>query len=205
MSEIFIPDWVHSAVRITNARVYDLSESIAASKYPMQVKPDAKQTEITDRAVKLAQCPIGLGHDNWLVGVRAAFDISMTAKMLIEAERYHFFDIVSCNSTMHRIARFDFDSAYCDYVDSRVKAAMNELACEYNENPSLENYLRLLYSNPTGFVYTMRMTTNYRQLKTIYAQRRDHRLPEWRDFCRWIAALPESRLITGVTRKEDEV
>jgi hypothetical protein len=34
------------------------------------------------------------------------------------------------------------------------------------------------------------MTTNYRQLKTIYHQRKNHRLPEWREFCEWILTLP---------------
>lgn len=31
-----------------------------------------------------------------------------------------------------------------------------------------ERYLQILYSNPCGFRITARMTTNYRQLKTIY-------------------------------------
>ena len=58
-------------------------------------------------------------------------------------------------------------------------------------------YLQILYSNPAGFELTARMTTNYRQLKTIYTQRRSHRLPEWQDFCRWIETLPHSEFITG--------
>jgi len=44
---------------------------------------------------------------------------------------------------------------------------------------------------------TARMTTNYRQLKTIYAQRRNHLLPDWQMFCDWIETLPYSELITG--------
>jgi hypothetical protein len=34
------------------------------------------------------------------------------------------------------------------------------------------------------------MTTNYQQLKTIYQQRRNHRLPEWQVFCDWVETLP---------------
>lgn len=62
-----------------------------------------------------------------------------------------------------------------------------------------ERYLQILYSNPCGFRITARMTTNYRQLKTIYLQRRTHRLPEWRAFCGWIETLPCSEFITGKT------
>lgn len=202
MSMIYLPDMAHSPmINIRSAVVYDLDESIAASKYPMQIKPDPQKTELTPTATKLAQSPSGEGHDNWLMGVRVAFDICLTAKALVEAERYHFFDIVSCNSTMHRITKFDPDSAYCRYVDSRMIAVMRELVCTYNENPTPDNYLRVLYSNPSGFTYTMRITTNYRQLKTIYKQRKTHRLPEWREFCHWVETLPYSELIIGEVKE----
>ena len=60
-----------------------------------------------------------------------------------------------------------------------------------------EMYLEILYSNPAGFRLHARMTTNYRQLKTIYQQRRTHRLPEWRAFCDWIETLPHAEFIIG--------
>ena len=41
------------------------------------------------------------------------------------------------------------------------------------------------------------MTTNYQQLKTIYQQRNNHRLPEWVLLCKWMLSLPHSKLITG--------
>lgn len=199
MSVIYLPDMTSpdSMIRIHNAWVYDLKESIAASKYPMQIEPDPTATELTPTAVKLAKCDMGTGHDNWLCGIRVAFDISLTAKALIEFERYHFADIVSCNSTMHRITRFDLDKAYCKYVDQRMIDVMKELVDKYNEDPTPENYLRVLYSNPNGFIYTMRINTNYRQLKTMHVQRSPHRLPEWREFCGWMETLPESQLIIG--------
>lgn len=198
MSRIVLADMAEDTMlRIRQAQVYDLYESIAASKYPMQTVTDPTDDELTETAVKLAQSPAGEGHDNWLLGVRVAFDIRLTAKALVEAERYHFFDIVSSTSTMHRITGFDLNGAYCEYVDQRMIAVMTELVCEYNEQPTPEKYLRILYSNPAGFTYTMRITTNYRQLKTIYRQRRAHRLPEWREFCKWIECLPEAKLITG--------
>jgi hypothetical protein len=53
-----------------------------------------------------------------------------------------------------------------------------------------DKYLEILYSNPAGFELTARMTTNYRCLRNIYIQRKDHRLPEWREFCKWIETLP---------------
>jgi hypothetical protein len=99
---------------------------------------------------------------------------------------------------MHRISKFDLDKQYCEYVDPRIIQIMKELKDRYNETNSPEDYLKLLYSNPCGFRLTARMTTNYRCLKTIYSQRKNHRLPEWREFCGWVETLPYAKeLITG--------
>ena len=62
-------------------------------------------------------------------------------------------------------------------------------------------YLEILYSNPCGMYLTARMTTNYQQLKTIYQQRRFHRLPEWQDFCDWIETLPYFKELCLTTTK----
>ena len=87
-------------------------------------------------------------------------------------------------------------SQYDEHTDPRIIAIVKELAAKYNETQDPEDYLRLLMSNPCGFQLTAGMTTNYRQLKTIYAQRRTHRLPEWREFCAWIETLPMAEFIT---------
>ena len=114
-------------------------------------------------------------------------------------ERYHFLDFVSSQSTMHRIAKFDLDGQYSEYTDPRCIEVVKELVARYNETKDPADYLRILYSNPCGFRLTAGMTTNYRQLKTIYAQRKNHRLPEWREFCQWIRTLPmaEKLIVNG--------
>ena len=50
--------------------------------------------------------------------------------------------------------------------------------------------LEMLYNIPSGFELTAAMTTNYRQLKTIYQQRRHHPLPDWQVFCDFCESLP---------------
>lgn len=194
MSEYNVADYG----AITNTKVYGLDESIKRAKYPMAVNVDDLNTDITKGIVALATSQKGEGHDNWLNGVVVQFDLEYTVKAWTEAERYHFLDFVSSQSTMHRIARFDLDNRYSEYTDKRTIEVVKELVAKYNETKDPEDYLRILYSNPCGFKLIAGMTTNYRQLKTIYAQRKNHRLPEWREFCEWIETLPKSRLITEV-------
>ena len=182
---------------ITNTKIYGLDESIIRAKYPMSVDISSLNSDVTKGILALAGCEKGTGHDNWLNGVLVQFDLTYTVKAWTEAERYHFLDFVSSQSTMHRIAQFDLDKQYDEHVDPRLVELVKELAAKYNETKDPEDYLRLLMSNPCGFQLTAGMTTNYRQLKTIYAQRRTHRLPEWREFCAWIETLPMSEFITG--------
>lgn len=192
------PNDVVSAVSI-----YGLLPSVQASKFPMSTDTNTSP-EPTEMTYRLAQCEPGSGHDQFLTGIVVQFNLTLTNKAWVEAERYHFLDFVSSQSTMHRIAQFDLDQAYIDYVDPRVVEVMKELVAEYNSDPTPEKYLRVLYSNPAGFRLTARMTTNYRQLKTIYRQRRNHRLPEWRAFCEWIETLPYSEWITCLRESEEQ-
>ena len=182
---------------VDNAQVYGLEESVKASKYPMTVDTERCTPEITPRTVKLAKCPTGTGHDNFLNGIIVQFDLTFSLKAWVEAQRYHFLDFVSSQSTMHRITGFDIAQQCNEYVSPDVIRICEELVEYCKRNPTAENYLKILYNVPAGFRYTARMTTNYRQLKTIYQQRKDHRLPEWREFCKWIELLPCSYLITG--------
>ena len=182
--------------QIDNVKVFGLEDSVRAAKFPMAADVEKTTSEITDRTYSLFSVPTGTGHDNALKGIVVQFDLTMTPKMSVELERYHFIDFVSSQSTMHRITKFDLDKAYIEYVDPRVVEIMKEKVQQYNkeEDPTSRRakqlYLEILYTNPCGIYLTARMTTNYQQLKTIYLQRRNHRLPEWKTFCDWIETLP---------------
>lgn len=179
---------------INDVKVYGFDESIKASKYPMAVDTSKCSTTPTTMTINLASVPTGTGHDNFLKGIVVQFDLTMTVKMSVELERYHFIDFVSSQSTMHRITKFDLDTAYINYVDKRIIDIIREKVNEYNniedKEQKKEKYLEILYSNPCGMRLTARMTTNYQALKTIYQQRKNHRLPEWRTFCKWCESLP---------------
>ena len=182
---------------VKNVCVYGLDESVKASKYPMAIDAEQCTGEITDRTNSLATCEKGSGHDQFMTGIIVQFDLTFSVKAWVEAERYHFLDFVSSQSTMHRIALLDIDEQCNEYEPETTKKELQRLKGAYNADKTPENYLKLLYNVPVGFRLTARMTTNYRQLKTIYSQRKTHRLPEWREFCKWIETLPHAEFIVG--------
>lgn len=169
--------------QIGNVRVYNTAFAFKSSKYPMSTSTDKATSEYTDRIAKLGSSPKGEGHDNFLNGIMVAFDLTLSNKAWVEAERYHFLDFISSQSTMHRIQKFDIAKQCNEYVDPRII----EILKEYKEKG---DYYGMLYNTPAGFRLTAGMVTNYRQLKTIYDQRKNHRLEEWHGVCDWIETLP---------------
>lgn len=186
---------------ITNIKIYDLPETLVASGYAMiegyseeavkgevaQILLDHMEDNLTEnrhykRAMKLTKAPLNSGHPNFLSGIIVSMDVTFTNKVYVEWQRYHFQQIITSQSTMHRLSKFDLDEAFIEYVDPIIIHHLKYLQKNYNENPTKENYLKLLYSCPSGLKLTARITTNYLQLMNMYSQRRNHRLPEWQEF-----------------------
>lgn len=198
---------------ISNVHIYGLEESVQGSKFSYLTDLSKATSEITKTTKALANSPKGCGEDQFLTGITVMFDLCFSNKAWVEFERYRFANFVSSQSTMHKITSFDLDTSYMKEVDPRIIEIMRDKIAKYEdllqkvdlagtkEQKELyirelnEKYLEILYSNPAGFRLTARIVTNYRELKTIYSQRKNHRLPEWRIFCEWIETLPENELI----------
>ena len=187
-------------VEITNVKVYDLKESVIASRNAMRLTaPEYTQQEFEDslkRATALASAKSGSGHDNWLKGVRVSFDIKYPGYFTPELQRYNFMDIVTSASKMHRIMQMDMGTCFNKYVTEYSKNQMKDLVDDYNRDPSYENFMAVISNCPMGLELFMRCSTNYLQLKTIYHQRKNHKLKEdWvESFCKnFIEKLPYAK------------
>ena len=216
-------------MKVENVRIYDLEESLIAAGYPMRTVAEIGELNEKDliRGYSLSKaCDRGNGaHGQFMTGIRVNFDLTFTNKAWVEAERYRFLEFVSSQSTMHRITKFNLREQYNEYVDPRIIDIMEEKVREYNilvesrerlsegaaeqlkkdiNDAITKRYLEILYSNPAGFNITARMTTNYRCLKNIYIQRKNHRLPEWREFCKWIETLPYFEELINTNKYEND-
>lgn len=182
-------------LEVSNIRVYDLRESVIACRNAMRTEmpgyTDEEFRESLARAVKLAQSPANSGHCNFLSGIRVSFDLKYPNYISPELQRYHWMDIVTSASKMHRLVKMDMDACFNKYVLDSTKAIMKSLIQLYNEDPSYENFMFVLSNCPQGIELFMRCSTNYLQLRTIYNQRKNHPLKEdWGAFCSFIEGLP---------------
>lgn len=182
-------------LQIDNWKVYDLKESVIACRNAMRITP----AQITDeefnasmpRAIILANSPSGSGHQTFLSGIRVSFDIKYPNYISPELQRYHWIDIVSSSSKMHRLSSMDMNACFNKYVTDESKEQMKRLVKKYNENKSYEDFMVMLSNCPQGIELFMRVSTNYLQLRTLYRQRKTHKLKEdYGAVCEFIEKLP---------------
>ena len=177
-------------VEVTNWKVYDLKESVIACRNAMRLAPpeytDEEFEKSFPRAIQLANSSQGSGHGNFLCGIRVAFDIKYPGYFTPELQRYHFNDIVTSASKMHRLVNMNMDACFNKYVTDDSKTQMKALLQIYNRERTYRNFMVLLSNCPLGVELFMRCTTNYLSLKTIYHQRKNHKLKEdWVEgFCK---------------------
>ena len=184
-------------VKVYNVNVYDLEQSVISCRNAMRTAPveytEEEFKSSLPRAIKLANTPQGSAHSNFLCGIRVAFDIKYPAYFSPELQRYHFNDIVCSSSKMHRLVNMNMDLCFNEYVTDDNKSMMKNLVQVYNRDKSYENFMKVVSNCPMGIELFMRCTTNYLQLKTIYHQRKHHKLQEdWIEgFCKnFIEKLP---------------
>ena len=191
---------------IGKTEVFGVEYAIKASGNPMRVSFNREELNEKDlnRAIKLGNTKPGEGHDNYLKGCVVEFDITAPLYWWKQAQRYHFFEYVSSQSTMHCLLKFDIGSQCVSETNKKIIEICNDLKEEYNNIPD-ENkeekqskWRELVASIPCGFCLGATMVTNYQQLKTLYLQRRFHKLKEWHVFCEWCEKLPYFKELTGL-------
>lgn len=157
-------------------------------------------------------------HDNFLTGIRVSFDMKYTQYISKQFQRYHWFDYVSSSSLMHRITKMDFSKCCNKYVSQSSIDEVTKWVNVYNNilNNHAEEYVfdtgkekfhtyaykdtiytafMLVISNcPMGTELFVRVSTNYKQLQTIYYQRKNHKLHEdYNAFIDMVKSLPYAK------------
>lgn len=214
-------------LKVLKSRVYNIGEAAMASGLPMSTD-SSKLTANTRRLIRLGSAPVGSAHDCAIKGILVTALIRYPLYWGKQFQRYHFADIISSQSTMHRITKMDLDNCFNKYTSKAVIEILKADVATYNymvEKKIDEVYLdsdevfrfskpdgefevydkykmfmRIISTCPSGLEIDMEITTNYLQLKTIYNQRKNHKLEDWHVFCDWIKSLP---LMEDILKEED--
>jgi len=203
-------------LEIYNVEMHGLERSIKASGNPMTLGKihtkvrdhhsiDVPTENDMKRGRNLGSTNSGEGHDNYLKGIIVQFDVKYPQYWTPEAQRYNWLNIVSSQSKMHRLttagSKEEFISMFNKYVDDEVIKNVQEYILSYNNKQSKEGmnlqesqyfwFMKALSNLPMGYEMYETLTTNYLQLKTIYSQRKNHKLKEdWGAFINMCNELP---------------
>ena len=121
-------------LEISNVKVYDLRESIIASGNAMRIEPVSYSDEEFEKGLKrmkkLVHSSLSTNvhcHDNALTGIRVSFDVKYPQYWSLEFQRYHFADIVTSSSKMHRLCKMNIANACNKYVSDETIEQMEKL------------------------------------------------------------------------------
>lgn len=76
---------------------------------------------------------------------------------------------------------------------------LNRCRDRFLESKDKRYWWQMIQLLPSSYNQRRTVMLNYEVLANIYKSRRNHKLDEWKDFCKWIEELPYSELITGET------
>lgn len=85
-----------------------------------------------------------------------------------------------------------------------IRDVLNHYRALYLESRNKYYWWQLIQLLPSSYNQTRNVMLNYEVLANIYKSRKNHKLDEWREFCKWIETLPYSEIITGNVQAVNE-
>lgn len=169
----------------------------------------------------------GTSHRKFLRQIFVSVDITAPLYWWKEFDTYKVGTVSNSCSTMHKIHDKEFtlddfshehliNSACMEIQEiqnvriSPMQSMMTTIECLnsyrelYLETRDKKYWWQMIQLLPSSYNQKRTITMNYENLLNIYETRRNHKLDEWKDFCKWIERLPNAELITG-TSEEGEL
>lgn len=78
-----------------------------------------------------------------------------------------------------------------------TRDVLNNYRKLYLETKDKKYWWQMIQLLPSSYNQKRTIMLNYEVLVGMYESRKDHKLDEWREFCKWIESLPYSEIITG--------
>ena len=168
-----------------------------------------------DKALARKLIDAGPSHRKFMRQIFVSMDITAPLYWWKEFDTYKVGTTTNSCSTMHTIMNEEFTVNYFshdnmltitkEYLEDIV-SHLNGLRSLYLKTGDPEQKKKYWYSIiqilPSSYNQLRTVTMSYENLRNMYEQRRNHKLDEWRKFCRTIEFLPYSKWITD--KKEDE-
>ena len=156
----------------------------------------------------------GTDHRKFMRMITVYLDITAPLYWWKEFDTYKVGTVANSCSTMHKIhaKEFTLDDFSCEHLFDTPESEFNDSMDVLKEVIDILNLYRdhfvrkphrkdywwqMIQLLPSSYNQKRTVMLNYEVLANIYKSRRNHKLDEWHEFCKWIESLPYSELITG--------
>lgn len=161
----------------------------------------------------------GTDHSKFMRMINVTMDVVAPLYFWKEFDTYKVGTVCNSCSTMHKIheKRFELNDFSHEHLNgssiSYLEGIISELNMyrdvylswddsdrikeEFLVDSKKDVWWQMIQLLPSSYNQKRTIQLNYQVLRNIYHSRKNHKLDEWRDFCKWIETLPYSELITG--------
>lgn len=148
----------------------------------------------------------GTDHRKFMRMIVVYADVTAPLYWWKEADTYKVGTVRNSCSTMHKITEKEFtfdDFSYermKDYIVDELERTilmLNGLRADYLSSADKSYWNSIIQLLPSSYNQRATLMLNYEVLANMYHSRKNHKLDEWVEFCKWIETLPYSELITG--------
>ena len=147
----------------------------------------------------------GSDHSKYLRMIAVYADVTAPRYWWAEYDTYKVGTVRNSCSTMHKIQakEFTLNDFSCEHLAGQPLEALKfTILCLNNareyflDTKNKEDWWQMIQLLPNSYNQRATVMLNYEVLRNMYHSRKNHKLDEWRDLCKWIESLPYSKLIT---------
>lgn len=195
-------------IKLERVDVMNLENAIRGARNPMNSwhRMDSEYNEAGEyilgkNDLDLGQrlCKAGSDHRKFLRQIFLSVDISAPMYWWKEYDTYKVGTTANSTSTMHKIHSkvFEREDFSCDHMDeSTLKVLdviieqLDALRGNFNETKDKVYWYSMIQLLPSSYNQMRTCTMTYENLRNMYHARKNHKLEEWRTFCKWVETLP---------------
>lgn len=195
-------------IKLERVDVMNLENAIRGARNPMNSwhRMDSEYNEAGEyilgkNDLDLGQrlCKAGSDHRKFLRQIFLSVDISAPMYWWKEYDTYKVGTTANSTSTMHKIhsKAFEREDFSCDHMDESTLKVLDviieqleALRGNFNETKDKVYWYSMIQLLPSSYNQMRTCTMTYENLRNMYHARKNHKLEEWRTFCKWVETLP---------------
>lgn len=141
-------------------------------------------------------------HRKYLRQIFVSVDILAPMYWWKEYDTYKVATVANSTSTMHKIHSkpFELDDFSHEHLTpsgletlEEIIKALERFRLWYKNDNEKKDWYNIIQLLPSSYNQLRTCTFNYETLINMYKSRKNHKLDEWREFCKWVETLPYAK------------